>query len=206
MSAGWTEVIGYVASAFIVLSLAMRSVVRLRIASLIGGATYTAYGALIGSWPVIITNAIVVGLNIWNLRLEFAAKDRLGAVPMPPDAPFLADFLRSHLRDIRVSQPGYDDPGRGDTAFVLMREGMPAGALVGTREGGRLEILLDYVLPAYRDSRLGRWLYGSGTSPLPAAGITELVAHPATPEHRAYLQQVGFAADEVGDTMRRSLR
>lgn len=203
MNAVTIEAIGYVASLFIVLSLAMRSVVRLRIASLIGGVTYTVYGALIGSWPIIITNVVVVGLNAWNLRHEFATEDRLGAVPIAPNAPFLADFLRSHLDDIHESQPAYDDPSRGDTAFVLMREGLPAGVVVGTRDGSRYDVLLDYVLPAYRDSRLGRWFYGERTSPLPAVGITEVTAVPDTEIHRSYLRQVGFVP--VGTLMRRSL-
>lgn len=198
MPGGWTEALGYLASFFIVVSLSMRSVVKLRVASLIGGTAYTAYGALIGSWPVIVTNAIVVCLNIWRLRGEFAGEKNLGAVPMDPGAPFLADFLRSHLRDIHETQPAYDDPSRGDTAFVLMRDGMPAGAVVGARDGDRLEVLLDYVLPDYRDSRLGHWFYGRDSSPLPGLGITELTARPSTDTHRGYLQRVGFAADGAG--------
>ena len=50
-----TELIGYLASALIVVSLAMRSVVRLRTISLVGSVTFVVYGLLIGSWPVVVS-------------------------------------------------------------------------------------------------------------------------------------------------------
>ena len=47
-------------------------------------------------------------------------------------------------------------------ARELARRQGDAGLLVGRRDGSRLEIDLDYVLGAYRDSRIGRWLFGPG--------------------------------------------
>ena len=49
----WVEVVGYVASALVALSFAMRSVVKLRTVSLVGSAIFAVYGALIGAWPVL---------------------------------------------------------------------------------------------------------------------------------------------------------
>lgn len=191
------EAIGYVASFLVILSLSMRSVVRLRVASLAGGVVYTAYGLLIGAWPIVATNAIVVGLNIWNLRREFAPQRDLGAVPIEPDAPFLVDFLRTHLADIRHSQPNFDASAcaRG---FVLMRDGMPAGAILGNVEGDTFEVQLDYVLPEYRDSRLGAWFYGTPPASVRALGIDRFRAHPRTPVHKHYLSSVGFVPDADG--------
>ncbi len=67
MSFDWQELIGYAASALVVTSLAMASVVRLRMFSLAGSLTFTAYGFLIGSVPIIITNATIACLNLWFL-------------------------------------------------------------------------------------------------------------------------------------------
>ena len=55
------EAIGYLASFLVVLSLSMRSVVRLRHASLCGGLVYTLYGALISSWPILKVRPMEVG-------------------------------------------------------------------------------------------------------------------------------------------------
>ena len=59
MSLDWQELVGYVASALVVASLAMTSVVRLRTISLAGSVTFVVYGVLIGSVPIIITNASI---------------------------------------------------------------------------------------------------------------------------------------------------
>lgn len=198
----WIELVGYIASGFVVLSFAMSSIVKIRTISLVGSVFYVIYGALIGSFPIILANATIVVFHCVALYKEFGSKAELGATPIAPDAPFLVDFLHSHLDDIRRSQPEYEQR-ESDTAFVLMREGMPAGAVLGTREGDRLHLNLDYVLPAYRDSQLGKWIYGSRTSPLPAHGIRRVSASPTTDVHHSYLRHVGF--EPRGELLAKSL-
>ena len=69
----WVELIGYVASALVAVSFMMKSLVRLRWVSLIGSVIFALYGVLIGAWPVVITNSIVVIANAVRLRKEFGA-------------------------------------------------------------------------------------------------------------------------------------
>lgn len=186
------ELVGYLASALVVASLAMTSVVRLRIVSLVGSVVFVAYGLLLPSVPIILTNVAVAALNLWFLRKEFGGNRDLGAVPIAPDAPFLLDFLRSHEADIRTFHPGFQPPSAEDFALVLTRDGLPAGALVGTPEDGTLRLRLDYVMHAYRDSRIGNWLYGPGAKVFTDAGFSTLVAGPASDALRNYLLGVGF--------------
>ncbi len=197
------EVVGYLASILVVASLAMTSVVRLRVVSLVGSVVFVAYGALLPSIPIIITNAAVAGLNIWFLRKEFAPNRDLGAVPIEPDAPFLLDFLRSHAADIAGIHPGFDAPASGDFVLVLTRDGLPAGALVGTPEGRTLRLRLDYVMQAYRDSRIGTWLYGRGARVFTSAGFDRIVAPADSELARTYLERMGFVrtGDELAFTL-----
>ena len=191
------ELIGYLASALVVASLAMTSVVRLRTISLVGSVTFVVYGVLIGSIPIVITNAAIAVLNVYFLRRELGGGRALGASPIAADAPVLGDFLSSHLEDIHQSQPDFQRAEAGDWCLVLTRDGLPAGALVGRREGSTLEVTLDYVMHAYRDSRLGEWLYGPGAKVFREAGIGTVRAHPTTAVHTAYLRGVGFADDRA---------
>ncbi|CAB4365662.1 unannotated protein [freshwater metagenome] len=55
-----TGLIGYVASAFVVLSLAMTSVVRLRMISLVGALAFIVYGVRLGSPPIVVTNGSIL--------------------------------------------------------------------------------------------------------------------------------------------------
>lgn len=195
MSLDGQELVGYVASALVVTSLAMTSVVRLRMFSLAGSITFVTYGILIGSVPIVITNASIAGLNVWFLTRELGGRRDLGAVVVPSDSPFLVDFLAHHADEIAVFQPEYDVAARPDVAIVLTRDGLPAGVVLGHRHGSTLDISLDFVLRAYRDSRLGRWLYGSGSGVFEGAGIDRVSTAGGNESHRSYLTRVGFDHD-----------
>lgn len=189
------ELVGYLGSALVVLSLTMTSVVRLRTISLIGSLTFGVYGLLIESVPIVITNVAIAVINVWFLRTELGLHRDLGASPIAPDAPFLTDFIDFHLADIRKFQPDFSMPA--DDAFVLLltRDGLPAGAVVGQRHEDELAIALDYVTPPYRDSRLGTWLFGPGRSAFRKVGITRLTSSAGDTAHRAYLERMGFVRD-----------
>lgn len=188
----WVDVIGYVASGLIVVSLAMRSVVRLRTVSLLGAIVFTIYGSLIGAWPVIISNALIAVINVWYLRKELSPSSEMAAVPIDREAPFLIDYVGANAAEITKSQPEYA-PDPADTFVrLLTRDGFPAGVITGEPVGNELHVKLDYVTPAYRDSQVAHWLFGAGKAVFTDAGYTRLVAQAQTAVHRTYLEVVGF--------------
>jgi hypothetical protein len=200
------EMVGYLASALVVLALTMTSVVRLRMVSFCGSITFFVYGALIDSVPIMITNSAIALINVWFLRKEFASGQPngrdLGVSHIRADSPFLADFIAFHLVDIHRFQPDFHVPSGDDVVTLLLnRDGLPAGLLIGRRRGSTLTIDLDYVLSPYRDSRLGRWLYGPGAAVFRADGITELRSAGTTDTHRKYLDRVGFRASSTEDDL-----
>ena len=189
-----TELIGYVASALVVVSLAMTSVVRLRAISLIGSIAFVAYGAMIGSVPIMVTNVAIAGLNLWFLRRELGGKRNLGALVVPVDDPFLVDFLNYHLGDIRRFQPDFRlDANEASLALLLMRDGFPAGALIGNQVDDELIVQLDHVIKPYRDSQISSWLYGRGSSVFRRLGIERISTARGTEAHNSYLTRNGFA-------------
>lgn len=192
-----TEILGYIASALVVLGLTMRSIVRLRTLSLLGAITFLTYGFLIGAVPIIITNGCIAAINVWFLSREFLVRtsDRhdLGVSRIRADSPFLLDFIEYHRDDISAFQPDFHMPtGDGVLALMLNRGGLPAGLVVGHRQGETLHIDLDYVMREHRDSRLGVWLYGPGRNVFREAGFSELRALAVTGTHDKYLRRVGF--------------
>lgn len=204
MSPATIEAIGYIASALIVASLAMTSVLKLRALSLLGSIAYLVYGVLLPAWPIVIANGIIAVLNVWNIYRELnRSKMNLAVSPIDADAPYLLDFLDASRSDIDTFQPGAQ-PAAGDRAWLLLRDSLPAGALVGRVEGGDLQVKLDYVRPPFRDSRLGEWLFGDGFKNLGLPGVTRIVADPGTAEHRRYLLGLGFAPD--GERVSRPVR
>jgi len=61
------EIIGYVGSVLIGLSLTMNNIKRLRWINLFGAGTFATYGALISAWPVLFLNGFIVLTDIWYL-------------------------------------------------------------------------------------------------------------------------------------------
>ncbi len=198
-----TDLLGYLASALVVTSLTMSSVIRLRMFSLCGSITFFTYGFLIGSTPIMITNFSIATINTWFLSKEFRSGGiDFGVSRIRADSPFLLDFIEYHHDDIVNFQPEFSMPTGDDVlALVLNREGLPAGLVVGHRQDDTLHIDLDYVMREHRDSRLGLWLYGPGRSVFREAGVTELRALAVTDAHDRYLRRVGFdpPADKTGE-------
>lgn len=67
ISADFIEYIGYGASIFIVISLMMTSIVKLRVINSIGCFLFVVYGIYVSAYPVVISNAIIIVINIYNL-------------------------------------------------------------------------------------------------------------------------------------------
>jgi hypothetical protein len=63
-----TDLIGYLASAAVLVAFIMKDIKTLRIINSIGCAFFVCYGILLGySWPIIITNTAILGINFFYL-------------------------------------------------------------------------------------------------------------------------------------------
>ncbi len=72
----YIEIIGYLASAFVLLSFVMKEMTKLRIVNIVGCSFFIAYGILIPSWPIIITNVAIVCVNAFYLIKTFDSKNK----------------------------------------------------------------------------------------------------------------------------------
>ena len=66
-----TELVGYLAMLVLLISFFMKDIRRLRTLNMIACALFVAYGFLLAtSWPIIISNASIMGINIYYLFLK----------------------------------------------------------------------------------------------------------------------------------------
>ncbi|MBI3136380.1 MAG: uroporphyrinogen decarboxylase [Bacteroidetes bacterium] len=69
-----TELIGYLASAVVLISFLNRHLIRLRVINSIGCALFVVYGFMLGiSWPIVITNFFILLIHLYYLLLKKAA-------------------------------------------------------------------------------------------------------------------------------------
>ena len=67
LGVSYVEWFGYLASFFILLSFFMKNITTLRYVNSIGCLFFVAYGFLLDSWPLIITNGAIVFVNGYYL-------------------------------------------------------------------------------------------------------------------------------------------
>ncbi|WP_396170549.1 uroporphyrinogen decarboxylase [Flavobacterium sp.] len=70
-----TEWIGYAASLVLMISFLMKNINTLRIINSIGALLFIVYGILLAiSWPIIISNTFILGVNSYYLTKHFKNK------------------------------------------------------------------------------------------------------------------------------------
>lgn len=189
------EAIGYLASALVVVSLLMGSVLRLRLIGLVGAVVFSVYGVLIGSLPVLLTNAVIIVVHTAHLvRLlrDKAADAYFEVMRWPTDGIYLPRFLAFHAADIARSQPSFDGLRPDHLAWVVLRDAEPVGVVLARRDGSdSAHIDLDYVTPAHRDFTAAHALFEDSDA-FGAEGITQVTALGETELHRRYLERMGF--------------
>lgn len=190
------EVVGYVGSALVVTSLTMSSLFRLRIVSLFGAIVFATYGALIESVPIVVTNGVIFAIDVYFLWKASTDKDYFSLLRVSPSSLYLAEFLSFHADDITRFIPEFrHEPESDDVDVLLMRNMVPAGVFVArpTEDTATLRILVDYAIPAYRDFRLGTYLYRERAGVFAEAGVDRLVVDAKVPAHVKYLERMGFS-------------
>lgn len=193
------ELIGYAASALIVISLLMNSLLRLRIIGLFGAITFTVYGLLIGAFPIVVANGTIIGIQVFHLTRmlrQRAANAYFEALEVPADSPVLRRFVDFHADDARRFQPDFPGLRGGELALLILRDAVPAGVVIAEVHGDEARVILDYVVPEHRDLRPGRFLWEESDA-FTSRGIRRVTTTAPTRDHERYLASVGF--EPTGD-------
>jgi hypothetical protein len=193
------ELIGYLASALVAISLMMSKIVRLRIINMLGAIAFIIYGLLINSIPVAGVNAFIVLVNIYYLSKIYASTEYFKLLQISPPDEYLKHFLDFYRDEIYEFQPGFSyQPEENDVVLMVLRDMVPAGILIGSRDesiNDQLIVDLDFVIPQYRDFKIGRYLFRDKKDFFLNRGIKTVVSEPGNEKHVNYLEQMGFRRD-----------
>ena len=95
------EMIGYLGSALVVVSMLMSSVVKLRVINTIGSGIFAAYALMIHSYPTALMNGFLIGINVYNL-IKLSRKDKsydlVDGVEDDGLLRYLLDYYREDIR------------------------------------------------------------------------------------------------------------
>ena len=226
------ELVGYIGSALILVSMLMTSVFRLRVINMTGSAIFTIYALIIHSYPTALMNICLVIINLRFLWKMSHHENDFELVEVKNDDAFLLYGLNKYGEDIRKCFPHIDiRPEEADACYLTCTEGTPVGFFLGRTihpedvseaaearsEGGHAESLpgIAKASPASTGRELEILLdystpgyrdFSLGTflmRKLKEAGIKQLVYRGPDEHHHAYLDKMGFR--KIGDAYQKEL-
>ena len=187
------ELVGYTASLLVVISLMMSAVVKLRLVNMTGAITFAIYGILIGSMPVVAMNGIIVLVNIYHLVAIFRDKEFFELLEVDANSNYTQKFLEFHKEAIKADQPAYKFGKQQNLTLFVLRNMVPAGLVQGNIDDrGILTIDLDFVIPRYRDFKIGRYLFREKVDFFRKKNIHAIKTSAGSQAHNHYLEKTGF--------------
>ena len=200
LSIPYLEWVGYIGSIIVALSLTMSSILKLRWYNLVGAAIFSFYGFAIGSLPVGILNLFIVLENIFYLAKLSAQKDVFKAIKTKHNDAYLGYFLDFYQKEINKFFPNFyneypvikKENKEQLYIFFLLRNATVAGVFIGVRNDSQISVLLDFVIPEYRDFKTGKYIYSDQCDIFQKDGIETILCATTQTQHSDYLKRMNF--------------
>ena len=193
----WIEIVGYTGSALVLISMLMKSVVRLRIINLAGSLIFSVYALIIRSYPTAVMNIALVGINVYHLLHLSRPTRHFDVYEDSLDSAWVRRLLDQYGSDIAAYFPDFRAdalPAGNVRVFVVLEGSEAAGLLIGRTDGDGLILDLDYSTPVYRDCSVGQALYAA----LPGFGVHSLTLSRVAETHRRYAERMGYESRPDG--------
>ena len=195
MELDYKEIIGYIGSVLVAVSLMMKNIYYLRRINLIGAATFSIYGLLVGAIPVFVLNGFISLVDLYYIWDEKRKKEYFTLLPIEQsNGPLLRKFLSFYDIDIKKFFPEFNPSAiEEDKSFFILRNLIPVGLFV-YKELSEKEILieLDYATPDYRDLKNARFVYFAQSNHFTKKGYKVLNVESNVKEHKKYLTKLDF--------------
>lgn len=190
------ELLGYIASVMVAISLTMSKILRLRIINSVGALTFSVYGFLVGAYPVLVVNAFILIINIYYMLKMFRAKDKFDVINTDVNSEYLNSFYNHYNRDINNFFKNFDKEDFYNSKIIFILRNLRPVNLVVYREQDNniIEIVLDYTIPEYRDFLNAKYLISIFKK---QSGTVQLVTKPTSTEHIKYLHKLGFSKNDM---------
>jgi len=198
------EIVGYVGSFLVALSLSMKNIRLLRRINLIGASTFATYGILIGAMPVFMLNGFIVLIDIYYLYKMYTTKEQFKIVPvLDKKHNYLKLFLDFYLKDILKYFPEFERESINNLeCFFLLRDLRTVGLLIFEEVSSEtIKVHIDYAIPDYRDMKSGKFLINTEINYLRNNGYKEIITESDVPNHIKYLKNLGFKKSDKNDSV-----
>ena len=192
------ESLGYAASFIILVSLTMKSIVRLRWINAVGSLLFVVFAVLTRSWPTVAMNVGIIAIDVWYVSRLTVRKEDFRLIHAERTSAFLDFFYQTHAREISAifGEDAFIE-SRGFSYFVRNAEiaGLFAWKVNSPTE---CRVMIDFVTPRYRDAKIGAYFFEQHLATFHERSCERLVCETTDARHARYLAKIGFTEEAPG--------
>lgn len=192
------EALGYLASFIILVSLTMKSIVKLRWINAFGSFLFVIFAVLTKSIPTVFMNCGIVVIDLWYVYRMTHIKTDYKMVPAERNSAFLAFFHDKYNAEIEsIFGDTAFSSATGFSWFVVNNE---IAGLFAWKEDSVTDcrILIDFVTERYRDTKIGQYFFESKRTDFLEKGFSNFIYLNVKKPHWNYLRKIGFTEDSIG--------
>lgn len=193
---------GYLAFVFLAISLWVTTDLKFRWINSLGCLCFVLYGLIINAYPIVLTNCVLLAINIYFLFKIYRRKEKFDLVEFKKDAALIPKFLSFYNTDIKAYFPAFEMTDNADVIkFVVLRDIVVANIFVANVDSeGNAFVQINYTIPKYRDFKVGRFLFDEGKEFLQARGIKKIIyTEVYNPDHEKFIKVMGFKKEIINN-------
>jgi hypothetical protein len=197
------QLLGYLAFIFLAVSLWVNNDIKFRWINSLGSLSFVFYGILIHAFPIVLTNGVLLAINIYFLIKIYRRQEKFDLVEFRNDAALIPKFLSFYQKDIDAYFPGFVmGEEQNEIRFVILRDIVVANLFVATvNTNGDAIVKINYTVPKYRDYKIGRFLFDEGKEFLHSKGIKRIIyIQVPNAQHEKFLKVMGFKKERFEAT------
>lgn len=191
---------GYLASLLLAIGLLVSNDLKFRWLNTGGNIAFIFYGVILGAVPVILTNCILLIINLFYLYKIYNRKEHFELLEFSSGGILVDRFLSFYKTDIAAHFPVFTrEQLEGNLNFVVLRDLVIAN-IFGARvdENGQAEIIINYTVTKYRDYKVGRFIFDKEKQYLISKGVRKIYyTSVANLRHEKFLNVMGFTRELI---------
>ena len=187
--------VGYLASLLLAISLVINNDLKFRWLNTFGCLSFIIYGVLIDAFPIILTNSILLLINLFYLVKIYRTEEDFDLVEFKAGDQLIGKFLSFHEQDIKNYFPNFNLAELGDEiSFMVLRDMAIANIFVASLSpDGTAVVKINYTVQKYRDYKVGKFIFDKEKKYLVAKGVKLVVyKEVANKGHESFLKTMGF--------------
>jgi hypothetical protein len=192
---------GYLASLCLICALLVKTDFRFRVFNIIGCLSFVTYAIIFSAWPVLITNTILLAINVYYFYKLSTYKEDFDLVEFKGGEKLVEKFLAFNKNDVAAYFPEFKNEMFNENLnFIVLRDLVIANVFSAKLlPDGSAEVSINFTSKKYRDFKVGSFIFEREKQFLISKGIKQITYQKVYNKgHEQFLNVNGFKKNGNG--------